>query len=209
MSTATYTDSYNAAKGHGKAFLQSTIGAHPGTTAVIMGLLVVLVLVLGYKLYEKDKSGFISPVNNLTTGNNNPLWQLGAMDAGNWGPVHRDPTAWNVAAYHPGWRPGGGGTCYGKEGSAVGCNREGLAPGGPVAPNGGTIYLRPGPPSLCGRGWDPAASAEAEALATVGALQHESYGEGRLQGAIDAAYDSSHGLSDDQLAALMHQGGAP
>ena len=201
---ATYSESYSAAKGHGKAFLQSTIGAHPGTTAVIMGLLVVLVVILAYKLYEKDKNGFISPVNNLTTGNNNPLWQLGSMDAGNWGPVHRDATAWNVAAYQPGWRPGGGGTCYGKEGASIGCGREGLATG-----PGASLYVRPGPPAPCGRGWDPAASAEAEALATVGALQHESYGEGRLQGAVDAAFDSSHGLSDDQLATLMHQGGAP
>jgi hypothetical protein len=63
--------------------------------------------------------------------------------------------------------------------------------------------------AACGRGWDPAASAEAEALATVGSLQHESYGEKKLQGAINAAYDSNVGLSDDQLASLMLHGGAP
>ena len=53
----------------------------------------------------------------------------------------------------------------------------------------------------CKAAWDPAASAEAEALATVGALQHDSYGEQSLQSAID--------LNDDHLAQLMHQGGTP
>jgi cbb3-type cytochrome oxidase subunit 3 len=67
----------------------------------------------------------------------------------------------------------------------------------------------PGPPTVCGAGWDPAASAEAEALATVGSLQHEPYGERRLSRAVNAAYDASLGLSDEQLASLMHQGGTP
>mgnify|MGYP001377252101 CR=1 FL=1 len=67
----------------------------------------------------------------------------------------------------------------------------------------------PGPPTVCGRGWDPAASAEAQALATVGSLAHGSYGERRLMGAVDGAFDSNLGLSDEQLSCLMHQGGAP
>ena len=83
-------------------------------------------------------------------------------------------------------------------------------------PDGGGMltYCRsnnalPGPPTVCGRGWNPAATAEAQALATVGALQHDSYGERKLQKAINAAFDSDLGLSDDQLATLMHQGGTP
>jgi hypothetical protein len=43
--------------------------------------------------------------------------------------------------------------------------------------------------SACKAEWDPAAAAEAQALATVGAFQHDDYGERALQGAIDAAYD--------------------
>ncbi len=82
-------------------------------------------------------------------------------------------------------------------------------------PDGTTLtYCRssdvlPGPPTVCGVGWDPAASAEAQALATVGSLQHDSYGERRLQRAVDGAFDSNVGLSDRDLEALMHQGGTP
>jgi hypothetical protein len=174
MEQPTYAQSMQEAKGHGQAFLRSTIGQHPTATAVVMAVLVVLILVLGYYVAHYrakcGKSGFhIAPLGNLGTGNNNPLWQYGAMDAGNWGPIHREPTAYNVAAYHAGWR------------SPSPALREGFGPA-------------PG----CGAGWDPAASAEAEALATVGGLQPGSSG-----------YDSSVGLSDDQLVTLMHQGGAP
>ena len=82
-------------------------------------------------------------------------------------------------------------------------------------PDGTTMtYCRssdvlPGPPTVCGVGWDPAASAEAQALATVGSLPHEAYGERRLQRSIDGAFDSNVGLSDRDLEALMHQGGTP
>ncbi len=37
--------------------------------------------------------------------------------------------------------------------------------------------------------WDPAAIAEAQALAQVGAYQHDDYGEPKLQGAIRQAFD--------------------
>ena len=62
--------------------------------------------------------------------------------------------------------------------------------------------------AACGMTWDPAATAEAQALATVGSFQHNSWGERKLQSAIDAAYDSNVGLTDDQLAQAM-AGGAP
>lgn len=228
----TYAASYQEAKGHGKAFLKSTIGAHPLASALVMGSLVVLVIILGFAVvhYKSKcgKSGFhVYSPGNLDTGNNSPLWQFGSMDAGNWGPVHRDATPWNVAIYHPGWRTGN----Y-RLASESGASKEGMMGGSPSAPAGnmcapgetpvqyanadGSVmtYCRnsnalPGPPTVCGTGWDPAASAEAEALATVGALPHDSYGERRLQRAVNAAYDANIGLSDDQLNALMHQGGTP
>jgi hypothetical protein len=59
--------------------------------------------------------------------------------------------------------------------------------------------------AACGMTWDPAATAEAQALATVGSFQH---GECKLQNAINAAYDSNVGLTDDQLAQVM-AGGTP
>jgi hypothetical protein len=211
------------AKGHGRAFLKSTIGAHPVASAIVLAVLVVLVLVLGFYVahYKAKcgKSGFhISPISNLTTGNNNPEWQLGSMDAGNWGPVHREATAYNVAAYHPGWRTGNYRQVSSKEGMASG-SAAACAPGETAVtyqnPDGSVVtYCRatdsmPGPATVCKAGWDPAASAEAEALATVGSLQHDSYGEGKLQRAINAAYDSSAGLSDAQLEDLMHTSSLP
>ena len=217
MSQPTYSQSFGEAKGHGKAFIQSTIGAHPNATAVVMGSLVVLVIVLGYYVMHfrsKCKSGFrvgIAPYNNLNMGGNNPMWYLGSMDAGNWGPVHRDATAYNVAAYEPSWRGDA------RRGMRRGGRREGLDAGAPAgevaapaaAPEQQSPFPQVGPRAYCGRGWDPAASAEAQALATVGSLQHDSYGEGSLQTAIDGAYDSTVGLDDDQLSTLMHQGGTP
>jgi hypothetical protein len=212
------------AKGHGKAFLQSTIGQHPVGAGIVMAALIVLVLILGFfVVHYKDKckptgEGFITPMNNLVTGSNNPIWQLGSMDAGNWGPIHREATATNVAAWNPGWRTG----AY-RRASREGMHVGGGSPCGPgevpvtyTEGDGTTVtYCRsmsamPGPPSVCGASWDPAAQAEAEALATVGGLQPDAvYGERRLQRAIGGAFDSSLGLSDDQLTTLMHQGGTP
>jgi len=226
---ASYSQSLAEASGHGKAFLQSTIGAHPVASAVAMGVLILLIIILGFYVAhyrsQCSKGNFhVAPISNLTTGNNNPLWWHGSMDAGNWGPVHREATAWNVAAYHPGWRAGATRRAGRREGLAAG--NGGSAPASPCGPgetavtyqdpDGGAMmtYCRstdalPGPGTVCGRGWDPAATAEAQALATVGSLQHDSYGEKKLQGAINAAYDGNVGLSDDQLATLMHQGGTP
>jgi hypothetical protein len=65
--------------------------------------------------------------------------------------------------------------------------------------------------SPCRSIWDPAASAEAQALATAGALSLDAYGESALQQAQDGGYPypSSIGLSDHQLKGLMHKGSAP
>jgi len=163
-----------------KNYFQRTIGMHPGATAVIMGVLVLLILVLSYALVhykgQCPKSGF----EGLAAGNG------GSAPAGNGGSAPASPCG-----------PGETAVTY-------------------QDPDGGAMmtYCRstdalPGPATVCGRGWDPAATAEAQALATVGSLQHDSYGEKKLQGAINAAYDGNVGLSDDQLAALMHQGGTP
>ena len=85
---------------------------------------------------------------------------------------------------------------------------DGAAAGGSADSGAPAPFPQVGPRAACGVGWDPAASAEAQALASAGSLQHDSYGEGGLQTAIDGAYDSSAGLDDAQLSALMQDGGA-
>ena len=57
----------------------------------------------------------------------------------------------------------------------------------------------------CKAAWNPAATAQAQALATVGSFQHDSYGERALQGAINKAYDVG-GLTEGQPAG---RGAAP
>jgi hypothetical protein len=207
--------------------VKSAIQGHPLAVAALLGVLVLLVIILSFTLHKKEKAskaGFgITRVNNLNTGSNNPLWYLGSMDAGNWGPIHRDATAYNVAAYEPRWRGGVGGI---REGYASGPMGAVPAPAGACPPGRHAItYQDPqgalmvrcgqnnvGPDMTACRGtWDPAATAEAQALATVGSLQHDSYGERSLMGAVDLAFDATTaaGLSDAQLQNLMHQGGTP
>jgi hypothetical protein len=240
----TYSQSASAAGVHGKALIRSTIGAHPVTTAAVMGVLVVLVLIMMYhsaKSRSASKAGFgISPVNNLNTGGMNSMWYLGSGDAGWGGSLHREATNYGVGAYVPGMRanhigrrlgaPNGvrEGLATSPDGTPIDLSTSGANPGPCAAGMTPVTYQNPdgslltrcvssgpsvvGDPSAilsaCGQTWDPAATAEAQALATVGSFQHDSYGERKLQNAINAAFDSNVGLTDDQLAQVM-AGGAP
>jgi hypothetical protein len=56
------------------------------------------------------------------------------------------------------------------------------------------------------RRWDPAAEAEAQALASMGNLGRAPQGERNLQGAIDAATDATTAFTDEHLTQLMHNG---
>ena len=88
-------------------------------------------------------------------------------------------------------------------------------PGYTVRTSGNSQYCVPANnmPDLkhnaCKQSWDPAASAEAQALATVGSYQHDQYGERSLQHAINAAYDRNVPLNEVQLNEFLHQGGSP
>lgn len=192
-----YTASFVEATGHAHGFLKSTIGTHPVAAAVLMAVLVLVILYLMYALTKcrsmSGKGTFgIRPYNNLHTGNNNPLWWHGSGDAGWGGPVHREATDIHLAAYMP--QAG---------------HREGLS-SAPVAnhcPSGTTAVTYQNEEgalltrcvsagykanlSACNGGWDPTAVAEAQALATVGAYQHDDYGEAGLQAAINSAYDAA------------------
>lgn len=71
----------------------------------------------------------------------------------------------------------------------------------------GRVYSdNPSNTGTCSAGWDPAATAEAQALAQASSLQHDSHGERRLQRSINATYDTSAGLAGPQLAYAAHVG---
>lgn len=171
------------------------------------------------KAGKTTKDGFgIAPYNNLNMGGNNPMWYLGSDHAGYGGDLMRDSTDYHVAEYTPSWRAG----------AVVAPPREGMtsgAPGGygPCAahqtavtvqnPDGSMITRchnnGVGPQRPCTSAWDPSAVVEAAALATTGGMKHEANADRPLERAINSAFDSSVGLSDDQLERLMHQGGTP
>lgn len=95
--------SFGDAKSHGRAFLQSTIGAHPVAAAVTMGVLVLLVIVLGFyvahykaKASAATKSGFADYAGQGYTPSQGRY--LGGMSAGGSAPgstsvyAHNPPT---------------------------------------------------------------------------------------------------------------------
>jgi len=183
-----FAQSYAQAQGHGKSFIKSTIGQHPTTAAIILSVLVVLVLVLAFvavHFKNKMKSGF----EGLATGPS-------ACPAGMTAVTYTYPAHQAQDGYSPDGTP-----------------RYKTVPGGTStecvsAGSRADLGDDSGLPSACGQ-WDPAASAEAQALATVGSLQHDSHGERKLQSAINVAYDGNVGISNAELQELMHQGGTP
>ena len=178
----------------------------------------------------KKASFGVAPYNNLNMGGNNPMWYLGSDHAGWGGDLMRDSTVYHVAEYTPDWRAGAvapapregmtsarGPRAAGPSGAGAGSG--GYGPCGPFQtavtvhnPDGSMVTRchndATGPAQACG-GWSPAASVEATALATVGGIKHAPQADRKLQRAVNAAYDTTDGLSDEQLERLMHQGGTP
>src|SRR3990172_2729569 len=228
---------------HGKAYLTQAIGRNPMATAIILGVLIILLVILIFvawnfrSKYERcaSKPGcsgytsgpLLSRSNNLVNGSNNPLWWWGSADAGLYGSVGRPSTRYHVGTWDPAWREP-------RRGPVVRSpSQENLAGGlgmGPTMPGScppefikgpdGACYWRhnednapvtPLDTTQCARklaDWDPAATAEAQALGQVGALQHQDYGERNLLGAVNLAFDSTApGLSNNQLEGLMYTGG--
>lgn len=62
MLAPTYSASAAEAAGHGKSMIQSTLGQHPVATGVVIGVLVLLILVLGFVIMhyrgKAAKDGF-------------------------------------------------------------------------------------------------------------------------------------------------------
>jgi hypothetical protein len=172
-----YTQSLQEAKGHGKALIRSTIGQHPVATAVALGVMLVLVLVLIYVAMhykakcKSGKSGFDT---------HSPKWSLGSADAGDGGSMHRDLAPAQISQHSTSLRHN---ACAPGEAELTWVDAEsGLIKSKCVkAQNSGQLK--------CKGAWDAAATAEAQALATVGSFQHDDYGEDTLQGAINSAYD--------------------
>lgn len=171
----------------------------------------------------------VAPYNNLNMGGNNPMWYLGSDHAGYGGDLMRDSTVYHVAEYTPDWRAGAvvpapreGMTSSRGARTATGGSSAGSGGYGPCGPfqtavsvhnPDGSMVTRchndaTGPAQTC-NGWNPAATVEAAALATVGGIKHEPRADRKLQRAVNAAYDTSDSLSDEQLERLMHQGGTP
>jgi len=220
-----YIQSANLAGKHGKEIFRVTIGQHPVAAAMLGALLIFLIIGLTVMLMQCKKKLHkgtfgVRQVNNLTTGNNNPLWWHGSADAGSGGSIHRDITRTQAAAYMPNLRYHNG-IHEGLETSPDESGVTSQCPAGTTALTyqdvDGALLTRcvakGGLPSMnnsaCKQIWDPAARAEAQALATVGSYQHDHYGEKSLQHAINAAYDRNVPLNEVQLNEFLHQGGSP
>ncbi len=197
--------------------MKGSVSANPG---LAMGVIVVLAVVLiGLAVYHAKYGGSegfdgvnpnpigVMKYNNLTIGGANPMWYLGAGDAGWGGSVHRETTPYEAAVYLPNWRWGSGKNANAKEtmhGGHPGYGMNGQP--GTMAP-GQVSWPYTGPYSPVCAPWDPAANVEVQALTSVGGFAAESRAEGRLQGAAEAALDTNRALTDETLERVMHQGG--
>ena len=194
---------------------ESKVYAHPGRAGLLLALLIVLMLAIAFKLNEykamssvrkeglegvPDPSvmGDVPDAMAIAEGNRMPGMGTPASDGSMSSPV---PIDMSTAGSNPG--PCAAGmtpvTYQNPDGSLL----TRCVSSGPSVVADPTAIL-----AACGMTWDPAATAEAQALATVGSFQHDAYGERKLQNAINAAYDSNVGLTDDQLAQVM-AGGTP
>lgn len=179
------------------------------------------------------KPAFTSaPPGNFAMPGNRPLWHHGGGDAGNWGSMHRATTPVQAGHYMrhggregliggpgvvtPGGPIGGGATtnpCNPGEtpitsvvnGQTVTSCVSGPGSAGPSWMwSGADANAKLPTGNVCGK-WDSSAVAEAQALASIGGLEQDSYGEQKLQKAISGGMT----LSDTQLSDIMHNGGSP
>lgn len=217
-----------SAVGHGRALIATTIGGHPMMAAAAIAFLVVSVLVLAYMLYQSKAAAKAADTKSTMV----PNWHYGSLDAGKGGSLDRKTSAYHMkpflAGAGKGYREGMTSDSCGAGETSVSVNYPAhKVPTGAVDKDGNTIWATvPGgtsvecvaqgkAPRLSDAGgvgtlkcdtWGDIAKAEAQALAFVGGLQRDTYGEDAIQNAIDSAYDSGAGLTDEQLSSLMHQG---
>jgi hypothetical protein len=255
-----------------------TMATHAEMFFAIIVLLILVIAFLAYKLYgggnKKKHTAAKSHFNNLTTGGLNPLWQGGSGDAGYGGPMTREETRFQAAAFGGGpslfngglksgmavggmtgsggsgtyQAPSQNGTYNGGNGGLIGGNGGGIANGGhhggarttaatgissgastTMCGPGMVAVTAPGPGGIltttctpkggalptvtnaCRSKWDNAATSEAQALATLGAFDHDAYGLAKLQmvvnGADSPGNSTMSSLSDANLASQLYHGG--
>jgi hypothetical protein len=172
---------------HAGSFLKSTVGEHYATATFVMCTLVVIILFLIYKLSQCHSAAALVAAAATTKSSfgNNPQWWHGGADAGSGGSLDRDITRVQASAYLPHLRDG---FCPPGYGAAM----------VPVGNGQYDTKCVPLDARACDRPWDATASIEAVALGSVGALERDSYGEQRLQAAVEG-----HALDETQLSALL------
>jgi len=188
------------------------IQANPKRTAMLIGALVLVIIVViifpwvKAKLGLGSKSGYTS---NMSTGGNNPLWWHGSGDAGKGGSVDRSVTTVQASHYHPAWHRDS------KVNPLTG-TKEGMTEPVPapqqvhwgqyaLGADGGFGSVSN---DSCNLGWDPAAVAEAQALGSVGSYPHTHAALAPLQDAVDAGVGlHASSISDSDLAQLAQTGG--
>ena len=200
----------------------------------MLSILVVLTIVLigasavyraRWKSCQNPKSGFASgtgmvPISNFDMAGMSPLWQRGSLATGGL-LEHDEVSPTQTAAYVARDQPPLRRTLARRANMArmvklarmaASGNRETYKTGEDpseyeIVENGMDPDLFPGD---CANGWDKDAVIETQALAALGSdFGPPASDEARLDSAGEGAYDTSRGLSDQQLTTLMKFGGAP
>jgi hypothetical protein len=173
---------------------KALVAAHPTYTLIVISVLVVLLLLV--VMYYRGKAAA------RVSGMANHMMRFQDQDQiGLQGNTHLDAS--RAIIYKPGTQPGAGYSLQ-KDGKGGGWYNNPTSMRGDLDDSGDSGTLNPD--QRLQTHWDPEAAAEAQALATTGSLQHDSYGERALQQTINDAYDG--GLTDEHLVNAMHNGGS-
>lgn len=144
--------------------ISGAVSTHPAAALAAIGVLVLLVLVLGYyaEKYRTSVSSSSSAATKSTFCNsrppygNNSMWYVGGQDAGNGGSVDRMPNKYNATSH---LQNGSGSAWTGARNWDGGVMMEHLATspsaGGSIIGGGGTVAPASGPHAIvnpCGKG---------------------------------------------------------
>lgn len=177
---------------HAKNLIQSTVGDHPTGFTVLLILLTIVIMYLIYRLSNCDTvTATIAATKSSFSNHPMPQWHHGGADAGHGGSLDRSTTHLQASAYLPHLRRGG-------------CPAGSTPVSYYAADNSLQTHCVDIDPMACSRGWSPAATLEAAALGSVGSLVQDTYGEQKLQAAVNG-----HQLDDAQLEHLLQHGSAP
>lgn len=157
---------------------------------VLALVIVIAVLIILWQYFGcSTNSGTTSAMSNLTTGSNNPNWQLGSQMS-------------QAAVASPMMEQRfGGGSCCCSGGSEGMCGSGGC--GSYAYPSGaGSCYGMENGPG----GMSHGAMAELDAQVQAGNFAATSPAWGKMQNAIDSVDTRSSALSDGTLSAMLYSG---